>query len=143
VLARAAPFRRSIGTSASLSTWVFYAESQAVNTHWILRSFRLDNVIRRSDPLLRAAVPIMRELTGRTACDCALTALFGRTVMDIHSEHGTDACRGQPVEMFRGSAAKVILSPQPATWQKRIYQTHAAEKAEHGMGVDWASFYAP
>jgi DNA-binding IclR family transcriptional regulator len=89
----------------------------------------------------------MRELTVRTACDCALTALFGRTIMDMHSEHGTDALprgygRGQPVEMFRGSAAKVILSQQPAAWQKRIYQEHAAEIAKHGMGRDWASFSA-
>jgi DNA-binding IclR family transcriptional regulator len=108
---------------------------------------RLDNVIRHSDPLLRAAVPTMRELTVRTACDCALTALFGRTIMDMHSEHGTDAMprgygRGQPVEMFRGSAAKIILSQQPTAWQRRIYQAHASDIAEHGMGHDWASFSA-
>jgi len=108
---------------------------------------RLDNVIRRSDPLLRAAVPTMRELMSRTACDCALTALFGRTIMDMHSEHGHDSLprgygRGQPVEMFRGSAAKVILSQQPTAWQKRLYQSHAAEIAKFGMGGDWRSFAA-
>jgi DNA-binding IclR family transcriptional regulator len=108
---------------------------------------RLDRVIRRSDPLLRSAIPIMRELTTRTACDCVLTALFGRTIMDMHSEHGDDSLprgygRGQPVEMFRGSAPKVILSQQPAAWQKRLYQTNAAEIAERGMGRDWESFAA-
>jgi DNA-binding IclR family transcriptional regulator len=107
---------------------------------------RLDSVIRRSDPLLRAAVPVMRELTARTACDCALTALFGRTIMDMHSEHGDSLPRGygrgQPVEMFRGSAAKVILSQQPTIWQKRIYQSNAEEIAMRGMGNDWAEFSA-
>ena len=108
---------------------------------------RLDNVIRRSDPLLRAAVPTMREITTRTGCDCALTALFGRTIMDMHSEHGDDSLprgygRGQPVEMFRGSAAKTILSQQPTDWQKRLYQTHSAEIAKVGMGRDWQAFAA-
>jgi DNA-binding IclR family transcriptional regulator len=108
---------------------------------------RLDSVIRRSDPLLRAALPVMRELTARTACDCALTALFGRTIMDMHSEHGDDSLprgygRGQPVEMFRGSAAKVILSQQPTAWQKRLYQLHADEIAARGMGRDWDAFAA-
>jgi DNA-binding IclR family transcriptional regulator len=108
---------------------------------------RLDRVIRRSDPLLRAAVPIMRELTVRTACDCVLTALFGRAIMDMHSEHGDDSLprgygRGQPVEMFRGSAAKVILSQQPTAWQKRLYQANSAEIAKYGMGSDWEAFAA-
>ena len=108
---------------------------------------RLDRVIRRSDPLLRSAIPIMRELTARTACDCVLTALFGRTIMDMHSEHGDDSLprgygRGQPVEMFRGSAPKVILSQQPTVWQKRLYQSNAAEIAKFGMGRDWGSFAA-
>jgi DNA-binding IclR family transcriptional regulator len=107
---------------------------------------RLDNVIRNSDPLLRAAAPVMHELTARTSCDCSLTALFGNSIMDMHSEHGDDSRReygrGQPVEMFRGSAAKVILSQQPATWQRRLYQAHATEIATRGMGNDWATFAA-
>jgi DNA-binding IclR family transcriptional regulator len=108
---------------------------------------RLDNVIRRSDPLLRAAVPIMRDLTVRTGCDCALTALFGRAIIDMHSEHGANSLprgygRGQPVEMFRGSAAKVILSQQPVAWQRRLYQLHAEDIAAFGMGDDWAAFAA-
>jgi DNA-binding IclR family transcriptional regulator len=108
---------------------------------------RLDKVIRRTDPLLRSAVPTMHELTVRTACTCVLTALFGREIMDMHSEHGDDSLprgygRGQPVEMFRGSAAKIILSQQPVRWQKRLYATHAGEIARVGMASDWVAFAA-
>ena len=111
------------------------------------RIILLDYVMRQTDPLLAAAAPVMRVLAARTGCDCVLTAVYGEQILDVHREFGTVPLnlaygRGRPRPLFSGSTPKVILATQPIAWTRRIYEAHAAEAANAGMGRDWPEFRA-
>lgn len=105
----------------------------------------LDYTMRQADPLLRAAPPVMRDLTRRTGCDCVMSALYGDQILDTHRESGHEPLslaygRGRPRPLFRGGAPKMILAVQPARLQRKLYTAHSAEAAEAGMGNSWDEF---
>jgi DNA-binding IclR family transcriptional regulator len=105
----------------------------------------LDHTIRQSDPLLRAAVPIMGELVRRTGSACVLSSLLGDQILDTHREAGAEPLtlaygRGRPRPMFYGAAPKVILADQPTAWLRRLYDARSAEIAAADLGADWPGF---
>jgi len=105
----------------------------------------LDHTIRQSDPLLRAAAPVMADLVRRTGCACVLSTLLGDQILDTHREAGVEPLtlaygRGRPRPMFYGAAPKVILADQSTAWLRKLYDVRAAEIAAAGLGRDWSSF---
>src|SRR5690606_38410839 len=53
------------------------------------RILELDYQLRQSDPILRAAGPVMQRLASRTGFDAVLTVLFaGPRIIDIHRSGG-------------------------------------------------------
>lgn len=109
------------------------------------RIIALDYTIRQSDPLLRLAVPIMKDLVRRTGCACVISTLLGDQILDTHRESGAEPLelaygRGRSRPMFQGAAPKVILADQPNAWLRRLYDARSAEIAAAGMGDDWAAF---
>ena len=107
----------------------------------------LDYLIRRHDPLIRAAVPIMRHLLDRTTQRG--TVILCRPSRDhvlcIHQEQGTlphppaGYERGVAMPLFRGATSRVILAHLPARVQRRLHAQHAAAG---GGGADWQAFAA-
>lgn len=109
------------------------------------RIIALDYTIRQSDPMLRVAVPVMKDLVRRTGCACVMSTLLGDQILDTHRESGAEPLtlaygRGRSRPMFYGAAPKVILADQPTPWLHRLYDAHAAAIAAAGMGGDWAGF---
>jgi DNA-binding IclR family transcriptional regulator len=109
------------------------------------RIIALDYTIRQSDPLLRIAVPVMKDLVRRTGCACVISTLLGDQILDTHRESGAEPLelaygRGRSRPMFHGAAPKVILADQPTAWLRRLYDAHAADIAAAGMGDDWSAF---
>jgi DNA-binding IclR family transcriptional regulator len=109
------------------------------------RIIELDYRLRRSDPVLLAAAPVMEELVRRTRLDAVLTAMFGAKVVDKHRVSGDAALelqygRGRPRPLFQGSAPKVILACLPRAQLVRLHAQHADEIAAHGLGASWAEF---
>ncbi|MDR3466225.1 MAG: IclR family transcriptional regulator C-terminal domain-containing protein [Xanthobacteraceae bacterium] len=109
------------------------------------RIIALDYTIRQSDPLLRVAVPVMKDLVRRTGCACVISTLLGDQILDTHREAGAEPLalaygRGRSRPMFYGAAPKVILADQPANWLHRLYDARAGEIAAAGMGDDWTPF---
>lgn len=105
----------------------------------------LDYIMRQADPLLAAAQPVMRDLADRSGCDCVLSALYDMQIIDTHREHASAPLtlaygRGRPRPLFQGAAPKVILASQPAAFQRRVYDLHAADIAAAGLGGDFAGF---
>ena len=111
------------------------------------RIIELDYQLRRSDPVLLAALPVMKQLAKRSHLDVALTALLGTKVVDMHRTTGAAETelmwgRGRPRPLFRGAAPKVILANLPRAQLVRIYETHVAEVAAAQMGMTWTEFRA-
>jgi DNA-binding IclR family transcriptional regulator len=104
------------------------------------RILRLDYAMRQADPLLGAAIPIMRDLTIETGCDCVLTSLFGEEFVDLHHQPGPQPLalsygRGRPRPAFRGAAPKIILSQQPTAYLRKFLATRLPEAFEAGLGA--------
>jgi DNA-binding IclR family transcriptional regulator len=111
------------------------------------RIIELDYRLRRSDPVLLAAAPVMEDLVRRTRLDCVLSAMYGTKVVDTCRVSGDATLelgygRGRPRPLFQGAAPKVILSCLPRPRLMRVHAQHAAEIAARGLGADWAAFRA-
>ena len=107
----------------------------------------LDYIMRRTDPLLAAAQPVMRALADRSGCDCVLSALYDMQIIDTHRETATAPLalaygRGRPRPLFLGAAPKVILASQPLAFLRRLHGLLATEIQQAGLGGDFAAFRA-
>lgn len=108
------------------------------------RIIELDYRLRRSDPLLRAAVPVMNDLVQEARLDAVLTTLFGNQLVDVHRasidpDLQLSYGRGRPRPLFLGAAAKVILAHLSRPQLVRLYGD-GQEVAQSGLGEDWAAF---
>lgn len=108
------------------------------------RIIQLDYQLRKTDPVLGAARPVIQDMLSSTPLDIVMTAMYGEQVIDIYRaghpngvtlEYG----RGHPRPLFSGSAPKVILSCQPLARLKKLYEQFPAEAATAGLGDSWKS----
>lgn len=110
------------------------------------RIIELDYQLRQSDPVLLAAAPVMDALAARSKLDVVLSTMFGTgKIVDIHRVSSDSSLvlqygRGRPRPLFQGAAPKVILASLPRAALLRIYEIHAQEIAQRGLGHDWAAF---
>lgn len=109
------------------------------------RIIELDYQLRRSDPVLLAAIPVMKQLVRHLKLDSVLTAMFGLRVVDTYRASGDAHLklgygRGRPRPLFLGAGPKVILACLPRAQRIRIFETHGAEAADAGLGATWTEF---
>jgi len=121
---------------------------QKVSPGWYslgARIIELDYQLRRSDPVLLAAVPVMERLVARSRLDCVLSAMFGLHVVDTYRASGDADLklgygRGRPRPLFLGAAPKVLLAHRPRAQLARIYESHGDDAARAGLGDSWDAF---
>jgi DNA-binding IclR family transcriptional regulator len=111
------------------------------------RIIELDYQLRRSDPLLLAAVAAMDELVKEARLDAVLTTIFGSKVVDIYRASMDLSLqlsygRGRPRPLFLAASPKVILANLPRAQLVKLYASAAAEAAKCGMGNSWTEFRA-
>jgi DNA-binding IclR family transcriptional regulator len=110
------------------------------------RIIALDYLLRKTDPILVAADPIMRELAAHTKFDTALSVMFaGPQVIDVHRVNAEKNLhlsygRGRPRPLFLAASPKVLLANMPRNSLRRLYETHAKEISINGMGNNWQDF---
>lgn len=110
------------------------------------RIIALDYLLRKTDPILSAADPIMRKLAANTSFDAALSVMFaGPQVIDIHRVNAEKNLhlsygRGRPRPLFLAASPKVMLANLPRSSLKRIYEKHAEEISINGMGNNLKDF---
>lgn len=109
------------------------------------RIIEMDYYIRQSDRLLIACQPVMSRLAKDTGCDILLASIYGVRILAVHQEPGAQSDqvafgRGRPMPLFRGGGSKVILAALSAARHKRLYESHASEIAQAGLGATWKAF---
>jgi DNA-binding IclR family transcriptional regulator len=109
------------------------------------RIIELDYQVRRSDPVLRAAVPVMDDLVKKARLDAVLSMIYGTSLVDIYRASVDPTLqlsygRGRPRPLFLGAAPKVILSQMARPQLVKIYEACAAEAAASGLGNTWPEF---
>lgn len=110
------------------------------------RIIALDYLLRKTDPILSAADPIMRELAANTKFDAALSVMFaGPQVIDVHRVNAEKNLhlsygRGRPRPLFLAASPKVLLANLPRSSLKKLYETHSKEININGMGNNFQDF---
>ncbi len=109
------------------------------------RIIELDYQLRRSDPVLLAAAPVMDELVRKARLDSVLTTILGTKAVDIYRASINPSLelsygRGRPRPLFRGASPKVILANLPRAQLVKLYSGSSAEVAESGLGASWTEF---
>lgn len=110
-----------------------------------VRIVMLDNQLRQTDPVLRAAAPFMHQLVVQTGFDAVLSSMFHHQVVDTYrvspdSQLRLEYGRGRVRPLFQGAAPKILLAGLPRAQLLRLYEDNAQEAARYGMGTDWTSF---
>jgi DNA-binding IclR family transcriptional regulator len=119
--------------------------------HYVLGPaiIQMDRQIQLTDPLLRAARPVMDELINLAPEGSAilLCRAFKDAVLCVHQVvRGPQAPvsyeRGRPRPLFRGATSKSILAFTRPRILKRLYADHAPEISAAGLGTNWKEFLA-
>lgn len=109
-----------------------------------------DRQIQLTDPLLRAARPVMNEMAAYApdGTTIVLCRVFRESVLCVHEvlsrgpQPRVSYERGRPMPLFRGATSKIILAYLPARKLQRLYGAQAAEIRKAGLGDDWQAFRA-
>lgn len=109
------------------------------------RIIELDFQLRRSDPVLLAAVPVVDELAKRARLDAVLSTIFATKLVDTYRASADPGLqfrygRGRPRPLFQGAAPKVILAFMARSQLVKIYESCAADAAAAGLGTNWTEF---
>ena len=107
-----------------------------------------DRQIQITDPLLRAAKPVMADImrfapSGSTVLLCRI---FRETVLCVHQLAAADRPsqvsyeRGRPMPLFRGATSKIILAHLAPRDLRRVYDANSAAVAAAGLGETWDIF---
>jgi DNA-binding IclR family transcriptional regulator len=107
----------------------------------------LERLIRRNDPLLTTARPVMESLNARLGANVMLCSYYGNQVLLADAiwcttENRHDYERGRPMSMFLGAMAKVILANVSPYQRRSLMLNHQGEIKKAGLGDDWAEFNA-
>lgn len=111
------------------------------------RIITLDYRIRESDPVLRIARPVMRQLAGSMVATAVLCRMYNEEVINVHQEEvkpdeGAIYGRGRPLPLFRGSASKVTLAHLPQAKIRKIYERHSDHPDVRAACASWEEFNA-
>ncbi|WP_341917428.1 IclR family transcriptional regulator C-terminal domain-containing protein [Polaromonas sp. YR568] len=111
------------------------------------RIVELDRLIRRNDPLLTAARPVMEALCTELHASVMLCSYYGDQVLCTDSiwkqaGEGLDYERGRPMSMFAGAMAKVILANVSPYQLRSLMLHHTEEIRMAGLGENWKEFNA-
>lgn len=99
----------------------------------------MDYLLRLSDPLIRAAQPVLAALAGEFPCTALLVRWYGDRMLCVDSVTSLDEPlssypRGRPMTLGRGAIARAILAFLPKAQALPIIATHLDDWQALGLG---------
>lgn len=103
------------------------------------RIVELDYLVRKSDALVIAGTPLLRDLVARRPCKAFLVRWYGNKILCVASESSTDRVtssypRGRPMPLGRGSIARSIMANLPRPHFARLVRLNLDELRSVGLG---------
>ncbi|WP_042300373.1 IclR family transcriptional regulator [Paraburkholderia kururiensis] len=107
------------------------------------RIIHLDYNMRQSDPMLKAATPVVQKLAQLTGGDALVSTLYDEQIINVLHETGVENLqlgfgRGRIMPLFHGASSKAIVASMSRTRLKRLHERHRAEMGEF---EDWTAFW--
>lgn len=109
------------------------------------RVIEFDRLLRKHDPLLCTARPVIERVSHRMQSNVMLCSYYGDKVMCVDrvwpdSSVVSSYERGRPMPMFLGATAKSILANLSPHQQRNVFLNHESEIRAAGLGEDWPGF---
>lgn len=109
------------------------------------RIITLDYRIRQSDPVLKIAETVLRQISDETGCDSIFCRMYNDEIINVHHEAsnnpvGVSFGRGRPLPLFKGSAGKVMLSLLPAGKLQKLYDKNSHLPEVQEIATEWPDF---
>lgn len=103
------------------------------------RIVELDYLVRKSDTLVLAGAPHLRNLADRRPCTALLVRWYGDKILCVASESSTDRPtssypRGRPMPLGRGAIARSIMAYLPRAHVSRLIRRNFDELRSVGLG---------
>ncbi|CAM5405679.1 IclR family transcriptional regulator [Eoetvoesiella caeni] len=109
----------------------------------------LEYLFQSYDPILQAGRELMEGLAGFTGCNVSLCNVYDQTlvnVLHVDGKHPIDIPykKGQPMPLFRGAQAHILLAFMDTRKLKRLYETAIKDPAiapdALEIGENWQAF---
>ncbi len=111
------------------------------------RFIEFDRQIRLTNPVIRVASPLMKEIRNIVNGNQLLCSFYGDYVMTVYQDQKdsdvlpfTSMERGRPFSLFRGAPSKIILANLSNYQLKNVYLLHADDILKEGLGQTWQEF---
>lgn len=109
------------------------------------RFIEFDRQIRRTDPLLKAGVPVIRDEDDPVVGAIVICSFYGDKVLSVHVEKKTPDIavtmeRGLTVPLLFGSPSQVILAHMSPYQLKNVYAANADQIRSLNLGETWDEF---
>ena len=121
--------------------------AQAPEGRYVLgsRIIEFDRLLRKTDPLLTSASPVMDEVSKRLNLNMMLCSYYHDRVMCVDTawpDKTTELTyeRGRPMPMFFGARAKAILAHLSPYQIRNLMLEHSDEIKAAGLGNNWKEF---
>lgn len=136
-----APVSTVYRTVRELTTAGFLEPSSAAGYRLGAAFIEYDRLLRLTDPLVRAGLPVLRDIVGEahTPCVALLARLYNEEVMCVADERAEGTFftssyeRGRPMPLTKGATSKAILASVPPRQLNRLIgprETSAALRDE-------------
>ncbi|MFA7432094.1 MAG: IclR family transcriptional regulator C-terminal domain-containing protein [Gemmobacter sp.] len=111
------------------------------------RFIQIDRQIRRTDPLLRVATPILAQEQAPVIGAKIISSFYGTQVLSIHVEQSDHLItllmeRGRTFPLLFGAPSRIILAYLPSYQLRNVYTSNRDEIARIGLGDSWEAFRA-
>ncbi|SFP40709.1 IclR family transcriptional regulator [Tranquillimonas alkanivorans] len=103
------------------------------------RVVELDFLMRRSDPLIEAGEPLLRDLSEAWPCTALLVRWYGNRLLCVASECSAENPkssypRGRPMPLARGAISRAILAYLPRRQMQQKIAENLGELSALGLG---------
>ena len=92
------------------------------------RVIELESLIRQTDPITKAGLPILQDLARETGCDALLSNVYGSHLVNVAHEPGVVSLelsylRGRSLPWFKGAPSKAVLAFLSRNRVRQLFET--------------------
>lgn len=86
----------------------------------------LETLVKRVDPVVTAALPVLEDLSRQTGCSCLLSSVYGDHLINVAHVQGAEPvdiayARGEPLPWFRGAPGIAVLAFMPPSRVRKLF----------------------
>ncbi len=96
----------------------------------------LETLVKRVDPVAKAAQPVLRDLARQTGCGCLLSSVYGDHLINVAHAPGVEPvnvayARGEPLPWFRGAPGTAVLAFMSTSRARKLFEKFGPDKEDN------------